>query len=52
MDLALTHKRVPLHRLGRPEEVASVIVFLVSLPASFVCGTTISVDGGFQRYIV
>jgi 3-oxoacyl-[acyl-carrier protein] reductase len=43
---------VPMQRLGRPEEVASVIVFLLSLPASFVCGTTISVDGGFQRYIV
>jgi NAD(P)-dependent dehydrogenase (short-subunit alcohol dehydrogenase family) len=43
---------VPMRRLGRPDEVASVIVFLISRPASFVCGTTISVDGGFQRYIV
>jgi 3-oxoacyl-[acyl-carrier protein] reductase len=38
--------------LGRPEEVASVIAFLVSGPASFVCGTTVSVDGGYQRYVV
>jgi NAD(P)-dependent dehydrogenase (short-subunit alcohol dehydrogenase family) len=43
---------VPLGRFGRPEEVASVIVFLVSQPASFVCGTTVSVDGGYQRYVV
>ncbi|HLZ07569.1 MAG TPA: SDR family oxidoreductase [Chloroflexota bacterium] len=35
-----------LERLGRPEEVANVIVFLCSDEASYVTGTTIHVDGG------
>jgi 3-oxoacyl-[acyl-carrier protein] reductase len=40
-----------LGRLGRPEEVASVVAFLVSDRAGFVCGTSVSVDGGYQRYV-
>ncbi|MEO8502414.1 MAG: glucose 1-dehydrogenase [Acidobacteriota bacterium] len=36
----------PLGRLGRPEEVANVYLWLASDEASFVHGTTISVDGG------
>jgi NAD(P)-dependent dehydrogenase (short-subunit alcohol dehydrogenase family) len=35
-----------LQRLGRPEEVANVIVFLCSDEASYVTATTIHVDGG------
>jgi 3-oxoacyl-[acyl-carrier protein] reductase len=38
--------RTPLARLGRPEEVAAVYAWLASDEASFVSGTTISVDGG------
>ena len=38
--------RVPLGRLGEPEEAASVIVFLASDPASYVTGSCINVDGG------
>jgi len=33
-------------RVGLPEEVAAVVVFLCSEPASFVVGSTIPVDGG------
>ena len=35
-----------LRRVGRPEEVAAVILFLVSDAASYVTAQTISVDGG------
>ncbi|MBI3448391.1 MAG: SDR family oxidoreductase [Acidobacteria bacterium] len=36
----------PLRRVGTPEEIAAVAVFLCSGPASYVTGTTICVDGG------
>jgi 3-oxoacyl-[acyl-carrier protein] reductase len=38
--------KTPLNKLGTPEEVANVYLFLASDDASFVNGTTISVDGG------
>lgn len=39
-------KKHPIGRIGRPEEVASVIAFLASDDASFMTGLTIPVDGG------
>lgn len=42
---------VPLGRLGTPEDVAAAVVFLASERASFVCGTNLDVDGGYQRNI-
>lgn len=38
--------RIPFGRLGAPEEVAAVAVFLASNAARWVTGQTISVDGG------
>lgn len=37
---------IPMRRLGRPEEVASVVRFLASREASYMTGASIKVDGG------
>jgi L-rhamnose 1-dehydrogenase len=39
-------RRVPLRRLGGPEEVAEAIAFLASDRAAYITGTTLLVDGG------
>jgi len=33
--------------LGKPEEVAAAVAFLVSSDASFITGTALNVDGGY-----
>lgn len=38
--------KAPLKRLGKPEDIANAYVFLASDQASFITGTTLSVDGG------
>ncbi|MFT8242579.1 SDR family NAD(P)-dependent oxidoreductase [Roseomonas sp. BN140053] len=39
---------IPANRLGRPEDVAGAVVFLASALASYVTGTTLTVDGGLS----
>jgi NAD(P)-dependent dehydrogenase (short-subunit alcohol dehydrogenase family) len=39
-------QRMPIGRLGQPEEVAATVAWLCSDDASFITGTTITVDGG------
>lgn len=38
--------KTPLGRMGKPEDIANAYVFLASEEASFINGTTLSVDGG------
>ena len=40
--------KVPLHRLGTPEEVANVVAFLASDNASWITGQTVFVSGGYR----
>ena len=39
-------ERIPVRRVGRPEDIANVVSFLVSEDASYVSGQTIYVAGG------
>jgi len=41
-------QKVPVRRLGLPEEVARVVVFLAADDSSFITGETISVNGGMH----
>jgi 3-oxoacyl-[acyl-carrier protein] reductase len=38
--------RVPMRRLGRPDEVASAVRFLACREASYITGSVLKVDGG------
>jgi NAD(P)-dependent dehydrogenase (short-subunit alcohol dehydrogenase family) len=51
LDFDAIRQRIPLGRLGEPEEIAAVAVFLASDASSFVTGTTILADGGVVAYI-
>src|SRR5262249_36673401 len=41
----------PLGRTGTADEVADLVSFLVSEPANCVTGSTVSIDGGYHRYV-
>ena len=44
-------RRIPLGRIGRPEEAAQALVFLASPLASFITGTTLDVSGGQADHV-
>ncbi|HHU81728.1 MAG TPA: SDR family oxidoreductase [Firmicutes bacterium] len=39
-------KRIPLRRVGKPEDIAGAVAFLASTDAEYITGETIVVDGG------
>ncbi len=48
IDPAVMARPIPLQRLQRPEEVASLIAFLLSPAGDYITGTTIVADGGWN----
>jgi 3-oxoacyl-[acyl-carrier protein] reductase len=48
-EMAQSEKGVTaLGRYGRPEEIASAVVFLAGPSASYITGATLNVDGGYN----
>jgi NAD(P)-dependent dehydrogenase (short-subunit alcohol dehydrogenase family) len=49
--VAARSRDIPLGRFGRPEEVAQVVLFLVSELAGYVNGVALDVDGGLATHV-
>ena len=47
-----TEKLIPMGRVGRPDELASAILFLASDEASYITGVALPVDGGRSAVLV
>jgi NAD(P)-dependent dehydrogenase (short-subunit alcohol dehydrogenase family) len=45
-NIAAFAKDIPLHRFGKPDEVAAMVLFLASDESLFVTGSELSIDGG------
>jgi glucose 1-dehydrogenase len=41
-------KEIPFHRIGQPEEIAKIALFLASDDASYITGSMIYADGGIS----
>jgi len=52
VEYEMQQRQLPLQRLGTPEEVANVVVFMASDLAGFVTGSVWGVDGGSIRGII
>ena len=45
--LAIRLSKIPMNRLGKPEDIAGTAVFLASNAAAYITGTVLPVDGGW-----
>ena len=45
--MAAMLNKVPMHRVGKPEEVSNLVLFLASDDSSYMTGSTVVVDGGW-----
>ena len=46
-DVMAFEREIPLGRIGKPEEVASAVLFLASRSASYITGQVLGIDGGY-----
>jgi NAD(P)-dependent dehydrogenase (short-subunit alcohol dehydrogenase family) len=49
---ALDHRQHPAGRVGKPDDIAAAVAYLLSSEASFVTGAEIVVDGGMTRKMI
>ncbi len=49
-ELERVLRRIPLRRIGKPEEVAHLVEFLASYKAAYITGSVFFVDGGMTLY--
>ncbi len=50
LDEAQLERRIPMHELGRPDDVAAAVDWISSSDARYVTGETLVVDGGWVAY--
>ncbi|EAQ02032.1 short chain dehydrogenase [Pseudooceanicola batsensis HTCC2597] len=49
-DMAAVRRRIPMGRLGRPDEIAAVAGFLASGDARYITGSVVAADGGWMSF--
>lgn len=50
LPLGAVEKRTPLGRIGEPEEIVGLAIYLASDESSFMTGSVINIDGGWAAY--